>query len=170
MSMRVSLIVARAANGVIGCDGDLPWRLPADLAHFKRVTMGHHLIMGRRTFDSLPGVLPGRPHVVLTRDRGYAPEGVTVAHSLDAALGTARSAGDDEAFVIGGGAVYRDAIALASRIYLTEVHAEVVGDVTFDALAPETWHETDRVRHEADDRHVHAFSLCVYDRRADADG
>ncbi|MEM6292304.1 MAG: dihydrofolate reductase [Myxococcota bacterium] len=167
--MRISLIVARASNGVIGRDGDLPWRLPADLAHFKRITMGHHLIMGRRTFASLPGVLPGRPHVVLTRDRGYAPEGVTVVHSLDAALAIARGAGDDEAFVIGGGAVYREAITRADRVYLTDVHASVDGDVTFDSLEPTSWLETDRVRHEADDRHAHAFSMCVYDRRAAAD-
>lgn len=163
--MKVALIVGRARNGVIGCDGDLPWRLPADLAQFKRRTMGHHLIMGRRTFESLPGILPGRPHIVLSRDPSYAPEGVRVCSSLEQALSVARTAGDDEAFVIGGGAVYREALALADRVYLTHVHADVEGDVTFDALESSTWVEVEREDNDADERHAHPFSVCVYERR-----
>lgn len=163
--MKVSLIVGRARNGVIGRNGDLPWRLPADLAQFKRRTMGHHLIMGRRTFESLPGILPGRPHVVLTRDANFRREGVSICSSLDAALGVARAAGDDEAFVIGGGAVYREALSIADRVYLTRVHAEVAGDVTFDELDAELWDEIEREDKNADDRHAHSFSVCVYERR-----
>lgn len=163
--MKVSLIVGRASNGVIGRDGDLPWRLPADLAQFKRRTMGHHLIMGRRTFESLPGILPGRPHVVLTRDPSFRRNGVSLCSSLEAALAVARAAGDDEAFIIGGGAVYREALSFADRVYLTRVHAEVDGDVTFDELDGELWEETERDDHDADDRHAHAFSVCVYERR-----
>lgn len=163
--MKLNLIVARARNGVIGRDGDLPWRLPADLAHFKRLTMGHHLIMGRRTFASLPGVLPGRPHVVLSRQQGYAPKGVHVCHGLDEALQFARAAGETHAFVIGGGAVYREALPLADCAYVTEVDAEVDGDVSFEALDPAQWLETDRQPHVRDDRHAYAFALCTYERR-----
>lgn len=163
--MRVSLIVGRAQNGVIGRDGDLPWRLPADLAQFKRRTMGHHLIMGRKTFESLPGILPGRPHVVLSRDPAYAPAGVACCASLDEAFALARAAGAKESFVIGGGAVYREALAHADCVYLTRVHAEVEGDVTFDELDPSVWVESEREDHEADDRHAYAFSVCVYERR-----
>lgn len=162
--MRVSLIVGRARNGVIGRDGDLPWRLPADLAQFKRRTMGHHLIMGRKTFESLPGVLPGRPHLVLSRDPSYAPQGVTRCGALDEALRIARDAGDDEAFVIGGGAVYRQALGLADRVYLTRVDTQVDGDVTFDELDPARWSEVERTEHAADARNTYAFSVCVYDR------
>ncbi len=163
--MKVSLIVGRARNGVIGREGDLPWRLPADLAQFKRRTMGHHLIMGRRTFESLPGILPGRPHVVLTRDASFQPDGVIVCSSLDAALEVARAAGDDEAFVIGGGVVYREALRVADRVYLTRVHADLEGDVTFDELDAELWDELEREDRKADDRHAHSFSVCVYERR-----
>ncbi|MGH1345429.1 MAG: dihydrofolate reductase [Nannocystales bacterium] len=163
--MKVSLIVGRARNGVIGREGDLPWRLPADLAQFKRRTMGHHLIMGRRTFESLPGILPGRPHVVLTRDPSFERDGVRVCSSLDAALEVARAAGDDEAFVIGGGVVYREALSLADRVYLTRVHADVEGDVTFDELDATRWDEVEREDKEADDRNAHSFSVCVYERR-----
>ncbi|MBV1857192.1 MAG: dihydrofolate reductase [Nannocystaceae bacterium] len=163
--MKVSLIVGRARNGVIGRDGDLPWRLPADLAQFKRRTMGHHLIMGRRTFESLPGILPGRPHVVLTRDASFRAEGACICLSLPTALEVARAAGDDEAFVIGGGVLYREALAIADRVYMTRVHADVAGDVTFDELEVAQWDEVEREDNEADDRHAHSFSVCVYERR-----
>lgn len=163
--MIVSLIVGRARNGVIGRDGDLPWRLPADLAQFKRRTMGHHLVMGRRTFESLPGILPGRPHLVLSRDPSYAHEGIRVFATLEDALAAAEAAGDDETFVIGGGAVYREALPRASRVYLTRVHADVEGDVTFDDLDPAQWIEVEREDTTADERHAHPFSVCVYERR-----
>jgi dihydrofolate reductase len=162
--LKISIIVGRARNGVIGRDGELPWRLPDDLAQFKRRTMGHHLIMGRKTFASLPGILPGRPHLVLSRDAAWAPDGVTRCASLDEAFSIARAAGDDEAFVIGGGAVYAEALALADRVYLTRIDAEVGGDVTFAELDPAAWTEVDRIEHEADARNRYAFSVCVYDR------
>ncbi len=163
--MKVSIIVGVARNGVIGRDGDLPWRLPDDLAQFKRRTMGHHLLMGRRTFLSLPGILPGRPHIVLSRNPDYAPQGVVVTPSLELGLAVARDAGDDEAFVIGGGAVYRAAMRVADRVHLTHVDADVAGDVTFDPLDPAQWSETEREEHPADARHAHAFSVCTYERR-----
>lgn len=164
--MKISIIVGRARNGVIGRDGDLPWRLSGDLAQFKRRTMGHHLIMGRKTFESLPGILKGRPHLVLSRDPDYAPAGVTRCGSLEQALDLAQAQGDDEAFVIGGAAVYREALGRADRVYLTRVHAEVEGDVTFDELDDGAWVEVEREEFEADARNAYAFSVCVYERRA----
>ena len=128
--------------------------------------MGHHLVMGRRTFESLPGILPGRPHLVLSREPSFAPEGVRVFANLEDALAVAEAAGDDEAFVIGGGAVYREALPRARRVYLTRVHADVDGDVTFDELDPAHWIEVDRRDQAADARHAHPFSVCVYERRA----
>ncbi len=121
--------------------------------------------MGRRTFESLPGILPGRPHVVLTRDARFQRDGVRVCSSLGAALEVARAAGDDEAFVIGGGVVYREALGVADRVYLTRVHADVAGDVTFDDLDAALWDESEREDRDADERHAQAFSLCVYERR-----
>ena len=166
--MQISLIVAIARNGVIGRDGDLPWRLPADLREFKRRTLGHHILMGRKTFVSLGRPLPGRPNVVLSRDPAFAAEGASVVQDLPTALGVAESAGETEVFVIGGAALYAAALPVAQRIYLTRVHAQVDGDVYLRDLlaavdAPE-WTEVERVDHPADDGHVHPFSLCVYAR------
>lgn len=163
--MRVSIIVAVAANGVIGRDGDLPWRLPADMGFFKRTTMGHHLIMGRRTWDSIGRPLPGRTMVVLTRDREATIPGCTVAHDLPQALELARAAGDTEVLVAGGAEVYALALPLADRMYLTEVAATVAGDVVFPAYEAAQWEEVSRTEHEADDRHAFAFAIRTLDRR-----
>jgi dihydrofolate reductase len=137
------LIVAVAANGVIGADGALPWHLPADLKRFKALTMGKAMIMGRKTFESLPGLLPGRRHIVLTRDAAWQPEGAEVAHDLDAALALA---GDGEAAVIGGAQIFALALPRASRLELTEVHAEVPGDTVMPPLGA-GWRETGREDH-----------------------
>lgn len=171
--MLVSIIAAVAANGVIGRDGDLPWRLPADLRLFKRVTMGHHLIMGRKTWESIGRPLPGRVVVVLTRDpearrRIEEIPGVLVASELSAALDCARAAGDTEAFVAGGAEVYARALPLADRLYLTRVEAEVEGDVVFpdfdEGHDEGQWTEVAREEHAADDRHAHPFALCTLER------
>ena len=124
MSARITIVVARAENGVIGRDGDLPWRLPADLKRFKALTMGKPMIMGRRTFESLPGLLPGRRHIVLTRDAAWAAEGAETVQSVDGALALA----GEEASVIGGAEIFRLFLPLADRIELTEVHGDVPGD------------------------------------------
>src|SRR3954452_22634299 len=128
--MRVSLIAAVAENGVIGRDGGLPWHLSDDLRRFKRLTMGHTMVMGRRTWESIGRPLPGRRTVVVTRQSAYTVDAddVQVAHSLAAAVECAASSGDDEAFIIGGAELYRDAIAAADRLYITRVHASVDGD------------------------------------------
>jgi dihydrofolate reductase len=125
----ITIVVARAINGTIGKDGVLPWHLPGDLKHFKAVTMGSAMIMGRKTFDSLPGVLPGRRHIVLTRDTDWSVPGVEVAHDRDEAL---RLAGDDRVTVIGGTSIFEMFHDLARRIELTEVLAEVEGDTFMD--------------------------------------
>lgn len=167
---RLTLVVARARNGVIGRDGDLPWRLKADLALFKRVTMGKPMLMGRKTWDSLPGLLPGRPHLVLTRDRDFSPPGAEVFHDFDAMLARARDlaakSGADEIAVIGGQALFALALPLADRLYLTEVEADVAGDARFPQFDEAEWAETARTRHEADTDNQHAFVARVLDRAA----
>ena len=159
----LSLIVAMTANGVIGRNNGLPWRLPADLAHFKRLTMGKPIIMGRRTWESLPGLLPHRTHVVLSRDCDYPVNGAFLVHSLDEALATF---GDvEELMVIGGADLYAQALPLASRIYLTQVHAEVEGDVHFPQLDLSLWQEVAREDHAADARNPHPYSFVTLERR-----
>jgi dihydrofolate reductase len=161
--MTVSIIVAMTADRVIGRDNTLPWRLPADLRRFKRLTSGHHLLVGRKTWESIGRPLPGRTMVVITRRRDYRAEGVTIAHSVDEALAVARAAGEDEAFVAGGEQVYREALASADRIYLTLVHATVAGDAFFPEHDPSDWVEVGREAREADDRNPHALSFITYD-------
>ena len=144
--MIVTLVVARAANGVIGRDGGLPWHLPADLKHFKALTLGKPVIMGRRTFVSIGRPLPGRHNIVLTRDAAWAADGVTVAADLAAALAAAAA---DEAMIIGGAAVYAAALPLATRVHLTEVDAAPAGDTILPPLDPAAWRETARAAHPA---------------------
>ena len=142
-------MAAVADNGVIGVDGDLPWRLPPDLAHFKRTTLGHVVVMGRKTYDSMGRPLPGRTNVVVTRQPDWAADGVLVAGSLDEALTLAASY-DGDVMVIGGGEVYAQALDLADEVVLTEVHLAPEGDARFPELDPEVWRETARESHEHD--------------------
>ena len=162
--MVVSLIVAVSSNGVIGRDGGLPWRLSNDLKHFKKLTMGHHLIIGRRTWDEVGKPLPGRTMVVVTRSRRFAPEGVRVAHSLEEALDIARD--DDEPFIGGGAHIYRMALEnnLVDRLYITRVRAEVDGDTFFPDINLDDWKLVSEEHHEADERNQHPFSFLVYER------
>ncbi len=148
------LIYARATNGVIGKDNALPWRLPADLRRFKALTMDKPMIMGRKTFESLPGLLPGRRHIVLTRDAGWSADGAEVATTVEAVLSLA---GEGEVAVVGGAEVYRLFMPLAERVELTEVHGDFDGDTMMPPLGPE-WRETAREEHPADGaRPAHAF-------------
>jgi dihydrofolate reductase len=145
----ITLIVARAQNGVIGRDGKLPWHIPADLRRFKALTMGSVMVMGRRTFESLPGLLPGRRHVVLTRDRGWSAEGAQVAHEMNEALGLA---GTERVSVIGGAEIFELFLPLADRLELTEVLAEVAGDTTMpDPRSSGSWHEVSSEDHPEED-------------------
>lgn len=162
--MRLSVIAAVAENGVIGRGNGLPWRLPEDLARFKRLTMGHHLVVGRKTFESIGRALPGRTLVVVTSGRPALPDGCRRAASIDEALEIARGAGDDEAFVGGGGEIYRQTLDRADRLYLTRVRAAFDGDVRFPAFDPERWRLVERVERPADERHAVPYAFEVYDR------
>jgi len=161
--MIVSFHIARADNGVIGRDGVLPWHLPADLKRFKQQTMGKPMIMGRKTFASFPAPLPGRRHIVLTRDRSWSAEGAEVAHSPAEALALA---GDvPQVAVIGGAEVF--ALFTPDRIELTEVHADAEGDAVVPPFPPETWRETAREDHPAEDGRP-AYSFVTLERRGAA--
>jgi dihydrofolate reductase len=142
--MNLSLIVAVADNGIIGRDNELPWHLPRDLKRFKSLTMGHHLLLGRKTFEAIGRSLPGRTMIVLSRQKIPLPELVQHASSLDQAIDIARANGETEAFVAGGEEIYRLALARAGRIYLTRVHCEVEGDVRFPEIDREEWTERSR--------------------------
>jgi len=164
----VSIVVAAAENNVIGRQGQLPWHLPADLQHFKEHTLGHPIIMGRRTFESIGRVLPGRTTIVVTTQTGWpAPAGALLAHSLPEALAlAAQQPGGEEVCVIGGGEFYRAALPAADIVYLTEVHTTVPdGDTFFPALPPTTWREETRCRHAPDEKNPLAYSFVTLRRR-----
>ncbi len=163
--MKLSLIVAVAENGVIGQQNALPWRLPEDLKHFKALTLGKPVIMGRKTFDSIGKPLPGRTNIVITRQSGLAIPGCVVVPSLPAALTAAGDAagGASEAMVIGGAEIYAQALPQAQRIYLTRVHADVTGDAFFPVLDKQ-WQEVQSEEYVADERHAHAFSFVTLER------
>ncbi|TXG82149.1 MAG: dihydrofolate reductase [Sphingomonadales bacterium] len=166
MAGRITLVVARAANGVIGRDGGLPWHLREDLQHFKRLTVGKPVVMGRKTFESIGKPLPGRHNIVVTRQADWRADGVTIAPNLAEAI---VAAGLDprtrapEIMVIGGGEIYAQALPLAGCIQLTEVHADVAGDTRFPALDPAQWRETARADHAAANGQP-AFSFVTLER------
>jgi len=160
----ITLILARAANGVIGADGRMPWHLPADLRRFKQLTMGRPMIMGRRTFDSLPALLEGRRHIVLTRDPDWQDEQAEPAHSVEEAL---RLANAPQAMVIGGAEIYRLFLPFADRIELTEVALEPSGDTVIAAPDPAEWREIAREDHPADEAGRPAYSFVTFARRTD---
>lgn len=137
--MMISIIAALDQNRGIGKDNQLPWHLPADLRRFKRITLGHHLLLGRKTFQSIGKPLPGREMIVLSRDAEFQPEGCQVCSSLEQALLLAERAGEKELFVIGGGEIFREALPLADKLYLTVVHARTEADTHFPALTESDW-------------------------------
>ena len=160
MKPRLTIIAAVAANGVIGKDNRMPWHLPEDLKHFKAVTMGHPMIMGRKTWESLPGRLPGRPHIVVSRNADYRAEGATVVSTLDAAVA---AAGDtDEVFVIGGAQLYAQALATADRLQLTEIATDFAGDTRFPQYDRSAWRQAAREIHRAEAGFDYAF--VTYER------
>jgi dihydrofolate reductase len=162
MSM-LTLIVARARNGVIGRDNQLPWRLPEDLAHFKRTTMGRPIVMGRKTWESIGRPLPGRRSLVVSRDPHYAAPGAEVVTSLDEAL--ARTAAEPEVFVIGGAQLYAAAAARAQRLVLTQIDADFQGDAFFAAPDAKQWQEVSRESHPATGARPWAYDFVTYERR-----
>jgi dihydrofolate reductase len=160
--MILSCIVAVAENGVIGRGNTLPWRLPADLKRFQKLTTGHTLIMGRKTFESIGRPLPGRTSIVLTRDAAYDHPGAVVLHSLEEALERCR--GEAEVFAIGGAAVFREALPRAQRLYLTRVHADVAGDVRFPEGGLEGWKRIEQTPLPADEKNEYPTTYEVYVR------
>ena len=158
----LSLIVAMAKNRVIGADGKIPWHLPNELQLFKRLTMGHHIIMGRKTYESINRLLPGRTTVIITRQNDYAVPGAIVVHSLEAAMAACK--GDPEIFVIGGADIFNLAMPMADRLYLTIVDAEPAGDTWMPPVSESEWKEAGSESFAADERHTHAYRFTTYDR------
>jgi dihydrofolate reductase len=157
----LSLIVAIAKNRVIGFENKMPWHLPAELAYFKRVTMGHPIIMGRKTFESIGRPLPGRRNIVVSRDRAYAAAEVEIVHSLAAATAACKN---ENAFIIGGATLYAEALPKVDRLYITEIDASPEGDTFFPALDGREWKETSRERRERDEKNQFDVSFIVLDR------
>ncbi len=165
--MRISLVVAVSENGVIGKCGGIPWHLPDDQAFFKRLTSGHCVLMGRGTFESIGRPLPRRSNIVISRNPEYERADAIVVRDLDAALASARSQGEEEAFVVGGAVIYELALPRADRLYLTRVHADVPGDVFFPDIADDRfghWSLAEETRHPADERHAHPFTFQRWER------
>ena len=160
----LSLIVAMSENRVIGRDGDLPWRLSADLRRFKRLTMGHHIIMGRLTYDSIGRPLPGRTTVVISRNRNYNDPHIKVARDLEEAIELAPD--DYEVFITGGAQIFSLALPLVQRCYLTLVHTELEGDVLFPEVRWDRWQLTAQERHAADEKNQFNYSFLTYERAA----
>ncbi len=160
--MVISLIVAMSDNRVIGRDGDLPWRLSADLRRFKRLTMGHHIIMGRKTFESIGRLLPGRTSIVISRRQDYDAKGAKLARDLNDAI---QLAGDDnEVFVIGGAEIYRLALPRVDRIYMTAVHVAIEGDTYFPEFDARQWRLIEDERHAADEKNQYDYNFRIYER------
>ena len=160
--MKISIIVAMDKNNVIGMDNDLPWRLSADLKHFKAVTMGKPIVMGRKTYESIGRPLPGRKNIVMTRSSDFSADGCTVVNSLDEAM---HEAGDvDEIMIMGGAGLYEQMLAHANRLYLTEVHAEVEGDVYFPEFDKREWIKVEREAHIADEKNEFDYSFIILEK------
>ncbi len=165
--MTISLIVAMSRNRVIGRDNRLPWRLPADLRRFQHLTMGHCLIMGRKTYESIGRPLPGRTIIVLTRQANYAPPGVLVAHTLEEALALAQG---EEVFIAGGAHVYQQAVALADRLYLTLIEEDIAGDASFPPLNESEWQLVSDQPYDADATNPYPYRFLVYERKRPTGG
>ena len=160
---RISIISAMASNRAIGIRNTLPWQLPEDLKRFKELTMGHHIVMGRKTYDSIGKPLPGRDTVIVTRNADYAVPGCLAVNSLDAALTV--SHGDTEVFFVGGAELYRQALAIAHRIYLTEIQRVFDGDAFFPEFDPSQWIETARDKHRTEGANGFEYHFVIYDRK-----
>lgn len=162
----VSLIVAMTENRVIGRDGDMPWRLSDDLRRFKRITMGHHIVMGRKTYESIGRPLPGRTSVVISRSANYDHADIRVARSLEEAFSIAKS--DNEVFITGGAQIFALALPRVERIYLTRIHCNLEGDTFFPEVDWTEWQLTEDERHPADERNDHDYSFQLWSRNSHA--
>ncbi|KKB13030.1 diacylglycerol kinase [Devosia geojensis] len=169
MSVKIAMIAAVAENGVIGAHQTIPWRIPSDMAFFKRTTMGKPLVMGRKQFETVGKPLPGRANIVVTRQAGYAPDGVIVMSGLDEAIAHARAIaardGADEVMIVGGGEIYRQAISLADRLYISHVALSPEGDVTFPVIEASEWKVVEEPDVPPGEKDGAAFRVKVYERR-----
>jgi len=159
---QISIVVAISENNAIGKDNQLLWHLPADLRHFKNITTGHTIIMGRKTYDSIGKPLPNRRNIIITRQKGLNIEGVEVTNSLDEALALCEK--ENEVFIIGGAEIYKQAVAVSHRIYLTRVHQEFEADAFFPELDNETWKEVEKVDHLPDEKNKFAYTFSTLER------
>lgn len=163
--MIVSIIAAMDRKAGIGIDNKLPWRLSADLKRFRELTMGHHIVVGRKTFESIGKPLPGRQMIVVTRDRNYRAEGCDVVHSVEDAIRLARERGESEVFICGGAEIYAQSIEIADRMYLTLVDAEVAADTFFPEFDEQGWSEQESVYQPADEKNQYPFTFKVWVRK-----
>lgn len=161
--MRVHVIVAAAENDIIGRDGAMPWRIPEDLKRFKAITMGHPILMGRKTWAAIGRPLPGRENILITRQKEFSAPGATVLHSLHEALDHASARGASDVFIIGGGEIYRQALPLADVVHLTRIHAKFEGDASFPSLDP-SWREVAREPREQQEPTPLAYDFVTYER------
>ena len=162
--MIVSAIVAISNNRVIGKENDIPWYLPADLKYFKKITLNHHIVMGRKTYQSIGKPLPKRTNIILTRDPFFVSTGCLVVHSLNQALEIAFDHDEEEVFIIGGGQIYELALAGLDKVYLTEVDIDVEGEVKFPELPADEWKEISSEVHLSDEKNEHGYTFKVYER------
>lgn len=162
--MTLSIIVAASENNVIGVNNHLPWHLPVDMKYFKDTTMGKPIVMGRKSFEELGRVLPGRPNIMITRQPEYTAEGLYVVPSLEAGIEKAKTFGTEEIFITGGGEIFKMALSIVDRLYLTRVHAEVSGDTYFPEFDPRGWKLVKNDRHEKDEKHAYALTFQVWER------
>lgn len=162
LTMNLSILAAKATNNTIGENNQLIWRLPADLKHFRELTTGETVIMGRKTFESIGKALPERNNIIITRQPGYQAPGCEVVHSLEEAIQA--SAQEENVFIIGGGEIYRQALDLAGTLYITEVHETFAGDTVFPEIDKGTWAETFREDHLADEKNPYDYSFVTYQR------
>lgn len=159
----ITMIAAAAENNALGKENDLVWHLPDDFRRFKTLTTGHHIIMGRKTFESFPKPLPNRTHVVITRQEDYCAEGAVVVSSLEEALEIAKA--DEQAYIIGGGEIYKLGLEVSDKIELTRVHGSFEADTFFPEIDPLKWEVTNEEFHDKDDRHQYAFTYLTYERK-----
>lgn len=165
--MLKSVIVARAENDVIGKDNDLIWHMPNDLKHFRSTTMGHYIIMGRKTFEATKKPLPGRTSIVITRNKDYKAEGCIVVHTLDEAIKLGIENKQEEVFILGGGEIYKQAMDVADKIYLTEIKESFEGDTTFPKINYDIWKEVKREEFEPDEKNPHPYAFVELVRKKD---
>ena len=166
--MKISIIAAVSQNLVIGKDNDLAWHLPDDMKYFMKTTQHHHVVMGRKNYESIPHKyrpLPNRTNLVVTRKTVYNAPGCLIFHSIQEALDYSKGENQKEVFIIGGGQIYAAAINLSDTLYITEVHADVKGDTYFPEINADDWQETSRIYHPADDKHQYAFDFVIYNRK-----